>query len=175
MAENLTLPPFGSPEFWELYDRFCSKEEVTRLLGSKGHGTQLSIKLQHILREGHELIARLPRPEKKWSHPSAWLALRYEPIYDKNSYQIFAVQAGDVMTREFGWDRDVFVTQAPVTEHVCGFFLNQNWPMSEKGLFLPLYTKPTIMLAIQLRLEHNMKESLEKAEKESDDWTWPLA
>jgi hypothetical protein len=174
-VNKVTAPPsLGSSEFWELYDQFCTRDEFAKLLESKEQETPLSNRMQQITREGHDLIVRLPRPGKGWTMPCAWMALRNEMVYDEKSQPVFTVQIGDVMTREFGWDRDVFVTQAPITEHICGLFLSQNWITATKGLFLPLYTKQTITLAIQLRLERNTKESLEKAEKESYEWNWPL-
>lgn len=165
------LPEIGSEAFWSIYDEFCDRE-LARFSSDTDPG-DLCLKLQEILRAGHGEIGKLPRPEKGWNHPKAWLVLRNESVMDREgSHVVMYLQAGDVMTCEFGWDRDVFVTHTPIIEHVSGQFLSQRWPNAQKGLFLPLYDRSTIMKAIQAKLEMNMVRSWEKAQKESREWGW---
>ena len=81
------------------------------------------------------------------------------------------MRPGDVLVWEPGWDRDVPITHTPISEHVSGYFLSGAWePMI--GLFLPLFDKETIFLAIELRLQENVKDALELMKKESKDWGW---
>ena len=118
------------------------------------------------------MVVELSRPERGWQHPKAWLVLRYETIYTTEGRVFLNLEPGDVMTREFGWDRDIFITQAPIIERVSGQFLNQQWPGAKKGLFLPLFDKRTIMAAIKIKGEENLASSLEKAEEEARVWHW---
>lgn len=171
MSETIALPGIGTEAFWAIYDEFCRLDEFVELARSKQ--SELCLKLQQILRTGHMEIVKLARPEKGWHYPKAWLVMRYEHILDPSGgYVVMALDAGDVMTREFGWDRDVIVTHSPIIERVSGQFLGQQWPNAEKGLFLPLYDKATIMTAIKAKAERNLARTLEKAEEESRDWQW---
>jgi len=170
MSTTNKLPEIGSEAFWNIYDEFCNKELVG--LSSSDLGA-LCFKLQEILRAGHSEIVKLDRPKKGWGHPKAWLVLRREHVMNMEGTHVFmTLEAGDVMTREFGWDRDVFVTHSPIIERVSGQFLNQQWPNAEKGLFLPLYDKATIMKAVRAKAERNLARALEKAEEEAHDWQW---
>ncbi len=170
MNKPSTLPEIGSEAFWSLYDEFSNKELVGLSNGKPG---ELCLKLQEVLRKGHSEIVRLARPEKGWHHPKAWLVLRFEHVMNMEGTHVFmTLEAGDVMTREFGWDRDVFVTHSPIIERVSGQFLGQQWPNAEKGLFLPLYDRATIMKAILAKAERNLARTLEKAEEEARDWQW---
>ena len=168
--EALVLPTIGSEEFWVLYDKFCSDEEFKKL--SDSEQTESCLQLQQILREGHGRIVGLERQNVGWTHPNAWLVLRHETIMHSEGYVFMHLQPGDVMTREFGWDRDVFITHAPIIERVSGQFLNQHWYGAKKGLFLPLYTKETIMSAIRIKLERNSTNALAKAKIEAREWQW---
>jgi hypothetical protein len=170
--KGIIAPPvIGSKEFWALYDLFCSSRDEFKKL-PRGEQTETCLKLQEILREGHDEIVRLGRPERAWHHPKAWLVLRNEMILNKDSQVSIHLLAGDVMTREFGWDRDVFITHSPIVKRVSGQFLPQSWPNAEKGLFLPLFEKRVILRAIRTRLQANAFNALAKAEEESRDWGW---
>ncbi len=170
MNEAATLPEIGSDVFWNLYDEFCTKELIGLTSGKSG---DLCLKLQEVLRTGHSNIVKLARIGKGWHYPKAWLVLRGEHVMNMEGTHVFiTLEAGDVMTREFGWDRDVFVTHSPIIERVSGQFLNQQWPNAEKGLFLPLYDKATIMKAVRAKAERNLTKTLEKAEEEARDWQW---
>jgi hypothetical protein len=170
MSDTPLLPEVGSEAFWNLYDEFLSKE----LIGlSNGKPGDLCSKLQEVLKKGHSEIVRLARTEKGWHYPKAWIVLRGEHVMNMEGTHVFmTLEPGDVMTREFGWDRDVFVTHSPIIERVSGQFLGQQWPNAEKGLFLPLYDKETIMMAIRVKAEKNLSRTLEKAEEEARDWQW---
>lgn len=170
MSDSNQLPEIGSEEFWILYDEFC-KTELVEL--AKGYTSSTCLALQEILRTGHGQIVKLPRPEKGWQYPKAWVVLRYEDVMNKEGTNIFMVlEPGDVMTREFGWDRDVFITHSPIIERVSGDYLPQGWPNARKGLFLPLYDRDTIMNAIKSKLEQNTTRALKKATEEARDWRW---
>lgn len=170
MNELTTLPEIGSDAFWNLYDEFCSKELIRLPSGKPGN---LNLKLQEVLRTSHFEIVKLSRLEKGWHHPKAWLVLRDEHVMNMDgAYVLMTLEAGDVMTREFGWDRDVFVTHSPIIERVSGQFLSQHWPNAEKGLFLPLYDKATIMKAVQVKVWRNLARTLEKVREEARDWQW---
>ncbi len=170
MSEVKALPVIGSEDFWVLYDRFCTPQEFGELVAGKQ--TELCMELQSILRAGHMEIVKLPRESKGWHYPKAWLVLRHEDVIHKDGYIFLTLQAGDVMTREFGWDRDVFITHSPIIERVSGQFLGQSWPGAEKGLFLPLYTTFTILAAIHAKLEENTSRAMNKAVEECHDWGW---
>lgn len=168
--EMLALPTIGSKAFWVLYDQFCSRDELKKL--SNGEQTDLCLRLQQILRTSHDLIVELGRPENGWGYPKAWLVLRYEMVLNNEGHVFMHLTSGDVMVREFCWDRDVLITHSPITERMSGQLLHQGWPNAQKGLFFPLYTKETIMRAIKIKLKKNMANALTKAEEESRDWRW---
>lgn len=168
MSKVKTSSGLGSKGFWKIYDQFCSAVELTKL--ADGEQTETCLELQEILRVGD--FVRLPRPEKGWDYPKAWLVLRGENIITDEGHIFLPLQPGDVMTREFGWDRDVLITHTPIIERVSGQFLNQKWHGAQKGLFLPLYTKEVIMVTIQIKCEKNTKNALEKAKEESKVWGW---
>ncbi len=172
MSDIEALPEIGSQAFWKLYDEFCCAERFAEL-SSKNPAHDLCLKLQEILRAGHMEIVKLARPEKGWDNPKAWLVLRYEMVLHLDgSGPYMYLEAGDVMTRHFQWDRDTFVTQVPIQERVAGQFLPQNWPNAERGLFLPLYDKRTIFSAVRAKLGRNLACALDRVEKESEELRW---
>lgn len=173
MSEANVLPEIGTLEFWRLYDEFCTTANFVELSEGKGKQTKLCLRLQEILRTGHTQIARLPREDKGWQYPKAWLVMRGEQIISQDGGYVFMyLEPGDVMTWEFQWDRDVFVTHVPIREWVSGQFLSQSWPGAGKGLFLPLYEKETIMAAINAKLDKNRVRAVAKAVEEADEWGW---
>ena len=122
----------------------------------------------HLTREIHHLT----RPEKNWKHHKAWLALKDAAIQRFDGEVGMYMQAGDVIVVEFGWDRDVVITQNPInTNMVSGYLLSGRWP-GMIGLFMPLFDKITIMKCIELRATENVRDSMSMAEKESLDWQW---
>ncbi len=172
MSEIETLPEIGSEDFWRLYDEFCCFGRFTEL-GIKHPAHNLCLKLQEILKVGHMEVVKLARPGKGWDNPKAWLVLRHEMVLNLDgSGPYMYLQAGDVMTRHFQWDRDTFVTQVPIQERVAGQFLGQQWPNAEKGLFLPLYEKRTIFRAVRAKLERNLAQAWERVERESEELRW---
>ena len=172
---SVNLPEIGTADFWKLYDKFCTAREFVRL--ANGEQSQLCTDLQRILRKnpvtlGRLTITSLARGSRGWENPKAWLVLRNESVITESGHIFLKLSPCDVMTCEYGWDRDVFVTHHPIVERVSGQFLGQRWPLAEGGLFLPLYDKRTIMSAIKTRLIKNTSESISKAEEEARDWSW---
>ncbi len=170
MTETATFPIIDSNGFWHLYDRFCTTTEFEKLC--RGEQTERCLQLQQTLREGHKRIVKLDRPTRNWNGPRAWLVLRGEMIHNTEGHVFMVLTGGDVMTREFGWDRDVFITHSPIIERVSGQFLGQSWPGATRGLFLPLFEYRTIMNAIETKLKANTEQTLAKAEEEARDWRW---
>jgi hypothetical protein len=165
--------PFGSPQFWDLYDRFCTLTSLVKLSEDPAYPPAAQMhaitRAAHLTREIH----RLSRPERGWAHHHAWLSLKTAPIQREDGEQSSIVmQAGDVIVVEHGWDRDVIITHSPIPRNiVCGYLLSGRWePMI--GLFLPLFDKETIMSCIRIRIEKNGEEALMLAREESRDWRW---
>jgi len=169
MSEPEVLPKIGTPEFWELYDKFVCYIEFPELLS--GVQSNACAKLREILRAGHKEIARLPRPEKDWHLPMAWLVLRNEQVISADgSHVLMQLEAGDVMLGEPRGDRAVFVTHSPIIERSLLQFLGQRWPGAKKGVFLPLYDKETLMKAVRLKANKNATRCLDKAEEVAQIW-----
>ena len=163
---------YGSPEFWMLYDEFCQPENLRKLVnGSKFHVLE---QIHHINRVAHrnKVIDSLTRPDHGWEHIMCWLTLQTEMILNRDGEHGVVMRAGDVIVVEHAWDRDVVITHAPIdTNTVSGYFLSGTWePMI--GLFLPLFHRETILRCIDLRLERNILEAKELAQKEAEDWEW---
>ncbi len=166
------LPAFGSPEFWEFYDNFCSLTSLTKLVNEQGY--ELALHMHSIMHAAHltRAIHKLSRPDREWNHHKAWLTLMNAPIQRDDGENGMWVRAGDVMIVEHGWDRDVFITHAPIERNmVSGYMLSGKWPPMI-GLFMPLFDKATIVKCVELRTSKNVTEALELAEQESKDWRW---
>lgn len=166
------LPVFGSPEFWEFYDRFC-ESNLVNLVEKPDHPEAVRMhQIMYAAQRSGEL-KKLCRPDREWKTIHAWLVLKPAQIQRPNGEFGMVVRAGDVLVVQHQWDRDVFITQTPINEtHVSGYFLSGFWE-SMVGLFMPLFDRGTITRCVWIRAEKTLEETIERVNKEADDWSWP--
>lgn len=172
MGANTVLPEVGTEAFWRLYDEFCHPENLKELIES---GTSARVpQMRSIMESAHQsrAIHNLSRPEKGWRNHKAWLALRNAPIRNDQGYPGLYMRVGDVVVVEWGWDRDVIITHNPIPRNmVSGYLLSGKWE-EMVGLFMPLFERRTIVRCIELRTAKNVREAIDLAEEEAQDWGW---
>lgn len=174
--ETNDLPKFGSLEFWEYYDQFCEPANLETFINNPESHSESPLKMHLIMHAAHltREIHGLKRPEKSWNCIEAFLVLKACELGNDEGRPWILVRRGDVIIRQHQWNRDVPITHTPSSGRIpCGAFTSGKWP-DMVGICMPLFKRETILTCIELCAKRDLQNILETAQKEANDWDWPV-
>lgn len=166
----------GTAEFWNAYDIFFEERSLKRFI-EDGQDPPLADELRSVLcmAQINGELGNLCRTTHGWNRINGWFAGRSGHLFDEDGHPLIEIRRGDVIVVTHKRNNpEVIITHCPPPEYPRGAIFSgmRRW-LRTFGMFIPLFSRETILSCINLRLAANYQDTVRSAFKEANMSQWP--